>query len=50
MGTRNATKKQTIKVKDLPVKNGKDIKGAVGPTSCPKWVCGSNHNETLLRD
>ena len=49
MGTKNATKKQTIKVKDLPAKNGKDIKGAAG-AGCSPWVCGANHNETLLRD
>ena len=27
MGTKNATTKPTAKVKDLPAKNGKDVKG-----------------------
>jgi len=23
---------------------------AASPAACPTWMCGSNHNETLVRD
>ena len=36
-------------VTDLTDSEQKQIKGGVG-VACPKWVCGSNHNETLVRD
>jgi hypothetical protein len=52
MATKKATKKQAIKLKDLPAKEGKDVKGgkAVAVRDCDEFGCGGNHNETLLSD
>jgi hypothetical protein len=54
MATKNAIVQPVVKAKDLAVKQGKDVKGAIKGAvqrgGCDDFGCGqTNHNETLLR-